>query len=93
MIGKAAREALADYVEVLEPVEPIEVPRVVPNDPDDDHVIAAACAAQADCITSGDSDLLSAGHWGQSELAFSIVGAGDTATASAGRPRAEESRI
>lgn len=42
-------------------VEPIEVPRVVPNDPDDDHVIAAARAARADYIVSGDSDLLSLG--------------------------------
>lgn len=35
------------------------MPRVVPNDPDDDHVIAATWAAHADCIFSGDSDLLS----------------------------------
>jgi putative PIN family toxin of toxin-antitoxin system len=59
LIGKSVREVLADYVEAVELVEPIEVPRVVPNDPDDDHVIAAALAAHADCIVSGDSDLLS----------------------------------
>lgn len=59
LIGKTAREVLADYVDAVELVDPVEVPRVVPNDPDDDHVIAAAWAAHADYIVSGDSDLLS----------------------------------
>jgi putative PIN family toxin of toxin-antitoxin system len=59
LIGKTAREVLTDYVEATDLVEPIDVPRVVPNDPDDDQVIAAAIAAHADCIVSGDSDLLS----------------------------------
>jgi len=42
-------------------VTPAEVPRVVPNDPDDDHVLAAAVAAQADLIVSGDGHLLRLG--------------------------------
>ena len=33
------------------------------RDPDDDHVIAAALAAAADCIISGDRDLLKLGSY------------------------------
>jgi putative PIN family toxin of toxin-antitoxin system len=45
-------------------VSPVDVPRVVPTDPDDDHVIAAAVAAQADLIASGDKrDLLPLGSY------------------------------
>ncbi|PPQ39515.1 putative toxin-antitoxin system toxin component, PIN family [Rhodopila globiformis] len=45
-------------------VAPIAVPAVVAADPDDDHVIAAAVAAEADLIVTGDSDLLVLGHHG-----------------------------
>lgn len=54
LIGKSAREVLADYVEAIELVEPIDVPRVVAGDVDDDQVIAAAVAARAELIVSGD---------------------------------------
>ena len=40
---------------------PADVPRVVANDADDDHVLACAIAAQADLIVSGDRHLLGLG--------------------------------
>lgn len=42
-------------------VAPSNVPRVIESDPDDDHVIACAVAAQADLIVSGDRHLHSLG--------------------------------
>ena len=52
-----AASNLAGCVEAVDLAETVEVPRLVPNDPDDDHVIAAARAARADCIVSGVADL------------------------------------
>ena len=54
LIGKTSRAVLADYVEAIELVDPVSVPRVVAGDVDDDQVIAAAIAARADLIVSGD---------------------------------------
>src|SRR6202021_147329 len=54
LIEKTAAMVLADYVEVIELIAPTTVPRVVPGDIDDDQVIAAAVAAQANLIVSGD---------------------------------------
>lgn len=47
-------QVLADYMAIASIVEPKVVPRVIANDPDDDHVIAAAISANADLIITGD---------------------------------------
>lgn len=67
-IGRTASALVADYVQALELVEPVSVPSVVPDDADDDHVIAAAVAAKADVIVSGDSHLLALKTVGRIEI-------------------------
>lgn len=44
-------------------VNPQAIERTVPNDADDDHTIAAAPAASAELIATGDSDLLMLHPW------------------------------
>jgi putative PIN family toxin of toxin-antitoxin system len=58
-----ARQILADYAQAVDFVSPDATPGVVSDDPDDDHVIAAAVAAGADFIASGDRHLLSLGTY------------------------------
>lgn len=57
----SALQAIGFYAELAISVSPLSTPRVVPHDVDDDHVIAAAVAAGADIVTSGDKHLLSMG--------------------------------
>jgi predicted nucleic acid-binding protein len=56
--GTTADAVTALYLEFARALSPLSVPRVVPDDPDDDHVIACAMAARADVIVSGDKHLL-----------------------------------
>jgi putative PIN family toxin of toxin-antitoxin system len=56
-IGKTAPQILTDYLEAIELVEPVGVPRVA-RDLEDDHVLACGLAAAAELIVSGDRDLL-----------------------------------
>jgi len=50
--------SLAEMRQLAEVIVPPPLPQPVCRDPDDDHVLACALAAQADCIVSGDADLL-----------------------------------
>ena len=56
--GTTADAVTALYLGFARAVSPLSVPRVVPDDADDDHVIACAVAAKADVIVSGDKHLL-----------------------------------
>jgi len=54
----SVEEALALYSALAMSVSPAAAPRLVPGDADDDHMIAAAIAANADMLVSGDHHLL-----------------------------------
>lgn len=68
-LGMNQSEALGAYIDAVDIVNPSEVHKVVLRDQDDDHVIAAALAANASIIVTGDDDLLSLG----SHLSIQIV--------------------
>lgn len=57
LIEKSSAQILADYLQVVELVEPASIPPTS-ADPDDDAVLACALAAQADFVVSGDDNLL-----------------------------------
>ena len=65
---------VADLRNIATLVKPINVPRVIQDDPDDDHVIACAVAASADLIVSGDKHLHGLGGYYRS---IRIVNAAD----------------
>src|SRR5437773_11767427 len=52
-------QLVADYLAITIPVLPIEVPPDVLRDPKDLAVLACAVGGQANCVVSGDKDLLS----------------------------------
>jgi putative PIN family toxin of toxin-antitoxin system len=52
--GVSADTLVARYMALITLVTPVSVPRVVAHDADDDHVIAAAVAASASLIVTGD---------------------------------------
>ena len=52
--GTSIAALVAQYTALVTLVAPASVPRIVANDADDDHVIAAAVAARAELIVTGD---------------------------------------
>jgi putative PIN family toxin of toxin-antitoxin system len=52
--GTSIEALVAQYTALVSLVAPATAPRVVANDADDDHVIAAAVAARAELIVTGD---------------------------------------
>ena len=56
-------EVVALYTALAISVSPTAQRRVAPGDADDDEVIAAAIAANADLLVTGDRDLLALGSY------------------------------
>lgn len=56
---------LTFYQQLAEVVEPVVVNPIVQDDPDDDHVIACALAADADWVVTGDKHLLNMQQYNQ----------------------------
>ncbi len=52
--GTSIAALVTQYTALVSLVVPASVPRIVANDADDDHVIAAAVAARAELIVTGD---------------------------------------
>jgi putative PIN family toxin of toxin-antitoxin system len=59
LLNKTPTSVIADYLQFAEIIEVEIVYPLVAADSDDDHVLACAFSAQADCIVSGDPHLLS----------------------------------
>ena len=59
----SVEQAVRFYEELAIAVSPLATPAAVPRDADDDHVVAAALAANSEVLVSGDRDLLSLGSY------------------------------
>lgn len=55
---RSVDQAVEFYARLCQMLEPLDVPRIVLNDPDDDYLVAAAVAARAHLIVSGDKHLI-----------------------------------
>jgi uncharacterized protein len=56
--GLSLDELVLGYAELVTLVTPASIPPTILRDPDDDHVLACAVAANAELIVSGDRDVL-----------------------------------
>ena len=57
--GVSYAEKLRGFIDGCVPVEPASVPRVVPDDAEDDKLVALAIAADTDALVTSDVHLLS----------------------------------
>ena len=83
ILGRALRgtsylKQLSRLIEMSQRVEPKSVPRVVPDDPDDDKLVALAIAAKVDALVTSDKHLKSLGLAGN----ILILSPGETLTQS-----------
>ncbi len=62
--GRPYADAIHRLLDRAEVVEPAQTPRVVPDDPEDDKLVAAALAAGATLVTNDAHLLAVAGHKG-----------------------------
>ena len=60
--GVAYVEQIRKFIDACLPVEPLSVPRVVQEDPEDDKLVALAIAAHADVLVTSDDHLASLGE-------------------------------
>ena len=60
-VGVTSKYLSLRYVSLAHVIHPKTIERIVPNDPDDDIVLACALAANAEVIVSGDSHLKNLG--------------------------------
>jgi putative PIN family toxin of toxin-antitoxin system len=62
-LGKSAAEITSDLLTVIELVPSADIPPNAVRDPKDQKILACAIGGQADCIVSGDKDLLILGSF------------------------------
>ncbi|MBE2269446.1 MAG: putative toxin-antitoxin system toxin component, PIN family [Anaerolinea sp.] len=60
-VGTTAETIMAEHRALIEIVEPVRLSARISDDPKDDMILACALGGQADCIVSGDDDLLRLG--------------------------------
>lgn len=63
--GQRVDDLIGKLIQASIFVQPAEVPDDVVRDPKDRHVLACAVGGSADCIVSGDADLLTLGSYAQ----------------------------
>lgn len=61
---QAIQTRIRVVVNIAEIVNPLTLPNAVPDDPDDNHIVACAVEGRADLIVSGDRHLLSLTEYG-----------------------------